>query len=411
MRCSLSYIAGMKLGQKLWLAGVSGGLVELVWIALLNADTLIGHVAMYTLCGGLFVAGVLLPYLKRRDLFSWRSAGLVLASSVSFYCAVEVSMEWSSGRWGPNLRDFVVSSLVGAAIVFLTAPYLLRFRFSIRYAIAGVFAAIVGGVVFGTISDVVPYNLVIAFVIWHMLMCVALHITSQLRGDDSWLAGVAKPKFNAVLILLSLLTLAPIVDDGIGALIQHRYAERDAGLTAYESINAHGFLEQRKKPRYFISGGCHVGCLSRVRDGTYAFQEYLVVDDSGQYLLFFMADRTDVNCHSREKDWDIPFDPTWSYSTLVGENRCLTYRLSKEPTARFAIRESDTTVDALWGLYPLRRTVRQVVRTSDSSVATDVVYYKFDSRVHGGEFDTVESWDAFFERALPPSGGEWQPPE
>jgi hypothetical protein len=294
----------MKLGRKLWLAGVSGGLVALVWINLVNVDTLIGHGALYSLCGGFF-----------------------------------------------------------------------------------------------------------AFVIWHMLMCVALHVTSQLFGGDSWLTGVAKPKFNAVLILLSLLTLAPIFDDGIGALIQYRYAERDAGLTVYEPVNAHGFLEQRKKPRYVSSGDCHVGCLSRVRDGTYAFQEYLVVDDRGQYLLFFMADRTDANCHSREKDWDIPFDPTWSYSTLVGENRCLTYRLSNETTARFAIRESTTTVDAIWGLYPIRRTVRQVVRTSDGAVVTDVIYYRFYSRFDGEEFGRVESWDAFFERALPPAGGEWQPPE
>jgi hypothetical protein len=77
----------MKLGRKLWLAGVSGGLVALVWINLVNVDTLIGHGALYSLCGGLFMAGVLLPYLKRRDLFSWRSAGLVLAGSVSFNCA------------------------------------------------------------------------------------------------------------------------------------------------------------------------------------------------------------------------------------------------------------------------------------------------------------------------------------
>ena len=411
MCCPLSYIVCMKLGQKLWLAGVSGGLVELVWIALINADTLIGHVAMYTLGGGLFVAGVLFPYLKRRDLFSWRSAGLVLASSVSFYCALYVSMEWSSGKMGPNLQDYVVSSLIGAAIVFLAVPFLTEFRFSIRYAIAGVVAAIVGGVAFGTITEVIPYGGYFAFMIWHMLMCVALHVTNQIFGDGCWLAGVAKPKFNAVLILLSLLTLAPIFDDGIGALVQSRYAERDAGLTVYESISAYGFLEQRKKPRYFSSGSCHVGCLSRVKDGTYAFHEYLVADDRGRYLVFFMADRTDVNCHSREKAWDIPLDPTWIYSSQADEKRCLTYRLSNEPTARFAIRESHTTVDALWGLYPLRRTVRQVVRTSDNAVVTDVVYYKFYSRVHGGEFGTVESWDAFFERALPPAGGEWQQPE
>jgi hypothetical protein len=42
MRCSLSYFVFMKLEQKLWLAGVSGGLVELAWFTLTNVDTLIG---------------------------------------------------------------------------------------------------------------------------------------------------------------------------------------------------------------------------------------------------------------------------------------------------------------------------------------------------------------------------------
>ena len=84
----------MGIRLKLLLAGLSGFLVTLVWIMFFDGDTLISVIAFYLLAGSVFAAGVLLPYLKREDLISWRSVALVLISSVSFYCAITTAVEF-----------------------------------------------------------------------------------------------------------------------------------------------------------------------------------------------------------------------------------------------------------------------------------------------------------------------------
>ena len=84
----MSYSLGMNVGLKLLLAALSGLLVALVfetdmnlgWIPDLNwlpiSEDNFSNVVFYGLTGLLFAAGVLSPYLARKDLFSWRSMAI-----------------------------------------------------------------------------------------------------------------------------------------------------------------------------------------------------------------------------------------------------------------------------------------------------------------------------------------------
>ena len=58
----------MGIGLKLLLAGLSGFLVALSWSAHPDIDVSIDSALVYGLCGSLFAAGVLLPYLKREEI-------------------------------------------------------------------------------------------------------------------------------------------------------------------------------------------------------------------------------------------------------------------------------------------------------------------------------------------------------
>ena len=186
----------MGISLKLLLAGLSGFLVTLSWSAHPEIDVSIDSALVYGLCGSLFAAGVLLPYLKREDLHSWRPVGLVIVSAASFYCAVYASSEWGSGKWGPtNLQDFVIASLIGAGIVLLASPPILALRYSLKYIALGVLAALIGGVSFRLILDEFEYGLYLSFGIWHMLMCIALHLSNPSIAEGRWLASVKRSKF------------------------------------------------------------------------------------------------------------------------------------------------------------------------------------------------------------------------
>lgn len=118
----------------------------------------------------------------------------MIVSAASFYCAVYAATEWSSGKWGPNLQDFVIASLIGAGIVLLVSPPILALRYSLKYVALGVLAALIGAVSFGLFFDVFEYGLYLSFGIWHMLMCVALHLSNTSTAEDRWLASVKRSK-------------------------------------------------------------------------------------------------------------------------------------------------------------------------------------------------------------------------
>jgi len=399
----------MGLGLKLLLAALSGSLVALFWSVLVDIDSLIGVALTHGLLGSLFAAGVLLPDLRREDLQSWRPVGLVVISAVSFYCAKYTADAWSSGMWGPNLEDFVIASIVGAGIVLLPSPYILTLRYSLKYLILGVLAAVIGGVLFSLSFGEFIYGLYLNFAIWHMVMCVALHFSNPSATEDRWLANVKRSKFRVVVGFFALLAIAPLVDDGIGTLVQDRYALNDDGLATNDGIGAYGIRDERTKS--IESPNCSYGCIHLVRDEVLAFQEYVIDDARGAYQLFFVGNRPDHNCHSYGKDWNSPVDAEWYRGGVkFGEDRCLTYRIVDEPLAKYAIREKIEKIDAGFGLYPLLKTTKQVVRLSDNTTVAEASYYVYHSRFDGRAIGTVESWAEILQRTLLLASDEWQPP-
>ncbi len=398
----------MGIGLKLLLAGLSGFLVMIVWINFVHVDSVMGAVALYGFSGSLFMAGVLLPYLKHQDLISWRSTALVLISGASFYCAVFAANKWS-GMWGPSTLDYVIASLSGAAIVLLASPFVLNLRFSVKYAVVGILSALVGGIAFDVFDDLFGYSLFLSFGSWHMLMCISLHSGNPSAAEAGWLASVGKAKLKIFVAFLSLFVIVPLVDDGIGALVQYRYTAHEGGIRVHDQIEARGFRDERQKPMFDWSD-CGFGCISRVADETYAFQEYDVDDANGRYQLFFIIDRPDPNCYTSFEDWNPPFKPNFDEFPRRYEDRCLTYRLKDEPTAEYVIRDRAETVHAGFGLYSLRKTNRQIVRLSDDEVVTEATYFVYHSRFYGDSFGDVAPWDEFLKQALPPGSGKWQPP-
>lgn len=396
----------MKLRWKLLLAAVSGMFVEIVWITFLDAEAEWLIPVIYGLCGFFFMAGVLWPYVRRTDRFSWRALGLWLASAISFFLAIRMATEWSSGKWGPNAQDYLIASLIGVAVFLVPAVFLLRQAFSLRLVMGGLIAALLGGAAFAVLQDL-PLGLLSAFALWHVLMAVALHVAWPILADDGWMAGLSPRASQTAVITLTVLGLLPLADDGIAWLLINQKTNQDGGLTIYEPFELHGFRDQRTKPWY--NAGCEFACLDLVRDGTFAFQEYSIDDARGQYVAFFIGQRPDEHCHQYGDDWGSPVDIRFAASSKLDDDRCLTYRISDTPTATFGVRYSITYVDAVLGLYTLTRTTRQVVRIDDHKMMAEVVYYQLDSRLQGYEMGGLDSWETFFDDATPRAAGEWSP--
>lgn len=400
----------MRIGLKLLLASLSGFLVTIVWIMFFDGDTVISVIAFYLLAGSVFAAGVLLPYLKRADLTGWRSVALVLISSASFYCAVTAAIELSPGNGGPDGRDFVIASLIGAAIVLLASPFVLALRYSTKYAFVGLLSAVAGGIAFTAFADMDYGGMFFSFGCWHMLMCISLHIANPVAAEDGWLATVGKTKIGVVVASLSLLVIVPLVDDGIGALLQHRYTAHEGGIRVHEPIEALGFRDERKK-RMFGGRDCGFGCIGPVVSETYAFQEYVIDHAEGHYQLFFIGDRPDPHCYSFADGWNPPLSPTFTSIPKSDESRCLTYRVNDEPIAEYVVHDFTKIVHTGLGLFSLTKTTQQIVRLSDDNVVAEAGYFTYHSRFFGGSTGIVGPWQEFLKQAIPPASGNWQQPE
>ena len=411
----------MNAGLKLLLAALSGVLVALVFETDMNLDWIpnldwlpitednFSNVAFYGLTGLLFAAGVLSPYLSRKDLFSWRSIALVLISGVSFYFAVLTAIELPS-KWGPEKEDFIIVSLVGAAIVLLPAPFLLRIKFSLTYVVLGVVAAIAGGFVFGWLEDLFRYGWLLRFGAWHLLMGMALHFANPSAADERCFARVKGWRLKLIVGVPSLLIVLPLADDSIGAWLQYRHTSHDGEFRLHHSVSAHGFRDMRKKPM-FKGANCDFGCITMVRTGVYAFQEYVVDDPAGRFEAIFVGHSDDPNCLNYSGKAALRSDVYWQGDFAFNDSRCLTHRLVDQPVAEFGIRESVETVRAGFGMYRLSATHRQVVRLNDDAIVADATYFIFRSRFFNEIFGRVGTWGEILEEGLPPATGEWQPPD
>jgi len=140
--------------------------------------------SIYGLPGMLFAAGVLFPYRVQATFLWLRTLGLILVASISFRSAIAVAIHFSHPTGVGleiDMRAYFLASIVGAAIVLTGARIMIPLKHVLELAFAGVVAAIVGGLVFEPTEDW-PF---IAFMFWHGLMAVAIHVSENWQ----WRAG------------------------------------------------------------------------------------------------------------------------------------------------------------------------------------------------------------------------------
>jgi transcriptional regulator with XRE-family HTH domain len=138
----------------------------------------------YLVPGGLFAAAVLIPELPASRSFVRRALGLVLASAMSFFTAVMIAIEgveWlglpGGSGWGPSIYSSLLASIVGAAIVLAGAHSLIGADRAFRLWVAGMIAALLGGVVMhGGLSVSISSLEIASFAIWHVLLCAAIRV-------------------------------------------------------------------------------------------------------------------------------------------------------------------------------------------------------------------------------------------
>jgi hypothetical protein len=154
------------------LSGICVGLIQI-------NDTIIGVLGevpgLYGLSGLVFAAGVLFPYLKRGDRVLIRGLALVIASGVSYYCAVWLALEGpfaGSDSW----ISFVIGSVAGAAIVMFALLLATPVRVSREYILFGLVAGLVGGpITFFTLPQDDLSPVLAGHATWHSLVGLAIY--------------------------------------------------------------------------------------------------------------------------------------------------------------------------------------------------------------------------------------------
>lgn len=138
-------------------------------------DGILGWLYFYAGSGLLFAAGVLIPYLDFGKPWLLRAAGLVVASTASYWCAVWVALDGPTSE-SPTWFAFTTASLTGAAIVMIAALSTIPLRFSRMYIVFGLLASVAGGPITSVTlpSDAFPAYL-LGHAAWHTLICLAIY--------------------------------------------------------------------------------------------------------------------------------------------------------------------------------------------------------------------------------------------
>jgi hypothetical protein len=176
----------ISLPTRISYAVLSGIVVGLV-VRYVSDSGALGSLPLYALSGLAFAAGVLLPYLKNGNKKLLRAAGLILASAVSFYCAVWLALEAPIPV--DDWLSFTAASLVGAAIVMVASVLIVRIRNSLAFVLLGLFAGVVGGPITFVTLPTDGLLLFVGYSTWHTLICLAIYF-----GTPSTIAGA---KFSA----------------------------------------------------------------------------------------------------------------------------------------------------------------------------------------------------------------------
>ena len=162
------------ISSKTCLAAISG---LLAWLYFLGPSDL--STGSPLMPGMFFAAGVLFPYLVQGTLVWLRALGLIVVATISFWSAFQLALKLAAWDIGPSisLLAYICASLVGAAIVLSGARFIIPLRRTPELALAGLVAAIVGGIAFKLAES----WLFCAFIIWHSLMAAAIHVAQKLR--------------------------------------------------------------------------------------------------------------------------------------------------------------------------------------------------------------------------------------
>ena len=118
-----------------------------------------------------------------------RAAALVLASILSYWCAIQTALGWNDQAWGPSYQDIGLASIVGTAIVWVSVLIIVPFRWSTQYGLLGVAAAIVGGLLFYLGMDVSDAGLYLSYISWHLVLAVAIHLSRPAGPEGTLLSS------------------------------------------------------------------------------------------------------------------------------------------------------------------------------------------------------------------------------
>lgn len=165
----------MSILRKVVLASVSGLLCYVVFD--FGFDGGWPEPLFYSVSGALFVSGVLFPFLMR-DRFIWyRGFGLLAASSISYWFAIETALLTVNSKGFPDTTSYLAASLVGALVALTGARFICPLKSSMALAVVGFPAAIIGGLAFSALPDDWPdFAFAFPFLIWHCLMAIAIHM-------------------------------------------------------------------------------------------------------------------------------------------------------------------------------------------------------------------------------------------
>jgi hypothetical protein len=171
----------MSILRKVVLASVSGLLCHLVFY--FGFDGGWPEPLFYSVSGALFASGVLFPFLMR-DRFVWyRGFGLIAASSLSYWFAIETAWLTVDSKGFPDTTSYLAASLVGALVALTGARFISPLNSSMALAVVGFPAAIIGGLAFSTLPEDWPdFSFPFPFLIWHCLMAIAIHIAEDWKS-------------------------------------------------------------------------------------------------------------------------------------------------------------------------------------------------------------------------------------
>jgi transcriptional regulator with XRE-family HTH domain len=176
----------LELPLRLALAALSGVLCALHfrW-SYYHADSLseIGFEWLdFVMAGALFAVAVLCPYLRPGPRQMVRALGLIGASALSYFCAVCCAlMIRGAETWlpeDPGLIYFLFASLVGVAIVLVTARVLIPLHVTATFWLLGLLASLVGGAAMYVAVELfggATLITVVGFCTWQMMACIAIH--------------------------------------------------------------------------------------------------------------------------------------------------------------------------------------------------------------------------------------------